>query len=860
MAQIIKHRRGQLTGVKSLTSRNAEFIIASGSISDLNGPFVFIGSPNSTDEGVAGAFKSVSKMYEGTTAPTITAGTYGSILDGTPFYASGNESLYILNNDGAGGNTRLDLTGNIEGNLISGVTINNLTGTTANIKNISGSFTGSGIGLYDIPASGITGLELNRISQGSATASISQANGLRVNVNTEITGALNVSGDITGSNLQLSGNANILGNIVLGGNITVGDSDTDFVTFGAEISSSIVPDVHNSFDLGSFTKNWRNLHVSGTAYVDTLQARQVNFTDLGVLEDLTVSGSTFLGNGGDITVISGSVYNDQLTEKRLVVVGAQGLLTDYSGITFDNGNLNVSGAIEVTNIQGTGSLYLQADKNDSRHFEIYNTSVSDTHIKSNGGLSFFGDDTNYLKIDDSLQTVSIVGVNGVSVSSSLNLTGSLNGTDASSNWYIAGNGFGETYIQSSTGNLMLEAVGEDAEVTVKTGNFRVETNAIVDGALQVGEGSFEVDTDGDVRTSGSIDVTSTSELRGAVGMNSTLDVTGSAQFKSTLQVNSTSELRGAVGMNSTLDVTGSAQFKDTINVDGEATLSSATVEDLTQDRIVGVGSGGSLIDYSGLTYNGTTLKVGGGQFEVDNADGDIRTSGSLTTNGLTNNGDLTVNGILTVTGNTQLQANLYVSGNLEVLGSSTNLIIQSQTVEIADNIIRLNSYSPFQRYAGFEVMDSGSTGVSASLVWDSLQDYWMFVSSSGDSSKLIGTTAGAYGSETNLTSGTFPIATGNSTIGDSLLKYSGTTLSFNTNKFTIDSGTGDTLVSGNFTLSYSGGTDNGTKTSAIMFRNSSNVVGFVSTTETTDVLDGILGYKQSGGGLTFSTVIDGGTY
>jgi cytoskeletal protein CcmA (bactofilin family) len=343
-------------------------------------------------------------------------------------------------------------------------------------------------------------------------------------------------------------------------------------------------------------------------------------------------------------------------------------------------------------------------------------------------------------------------------------------------------------------------------------------------------------------------------------MNSTLDVTGSAQFKSTLQVNSTSELKGAVGMNSTLDVTGSAQFKSTINVDGEATLSSATVEDLTQDRIVGVGSGGSLIDYSGLTYNGTTLKVGGGLFEVDNSDGDVRTSGSLTTNGLTNNGDLTVNGILTVTGNTQLQANLYVSGNLEVLGSSTNLIIQSQTVEIADNIIRLNSYSPFQRYAGFEVMDSGSTGVSASLVWDSLQDYWMFVSSSGDSSKLIGTTAGAYGSETNLTSGTFPIATGNSTIGDSLLKYSGTTLSFNTNKFTIDSGTGDTLVSGNFTLSYSGGTDNGTKTSAIMFRNSSNVVGFVSTTETTDVLDGILGYKQSGGGLTFSTVIDGGTY
>jgi hypothetical protein len=275
---------------------------------------------------------------------------------------------------------------------------------------------------------------------------------------------------------------------------------------------------------------------------------------------------------------------------------------------------------------------------------------------------------------------------------------------------------------------------------------------------------------------------------------------------------------------------------------------------------VGVGSGGALIDYSGLTYNGTVLQIGGGQFEVDNADGDIRTSGSLTTNGLTNNGDLTVNGVLTVTGNTQLGANLYVSGNLEVLGSSTNVNLQSSTVNIGDNIILVNAYSPFQRYAGISGYDSGSIGASGSLLWDSQNDYWMLVSGSGESSKIIGTTAGTYGSEVNLTSGTFPIATSTNTIGDSLLTYSGTTLSYNTNKFTIDSGTGDTTITGNLTLSYSGGTDNGNKTSMITFKNSNNILGFVSTTETIDVLDGILGYKQSGGGLVFSTVIDGGSY
>ena len=800
MAQIIKHRRGSITQLKDVTARIGELVVATGSINDLNGPMVFVGET----EGVAGAYRPLSKIYQGANAPTITVGSHGSVIDGTPFYATGNKTLYILSKDG---NTDIDLTGNIEGNVISGVTINNLTGTTATISNVSSSFTGSGQGLYNIPASGITGLELNRISDGSATASISQANGLRINTNTEITGALNVSSDITGSNLRLSGNADITGNIILGGNITIGDSNTDVINFGGEVSSSIIPDIHGAFDLGTPAKNWRNLHVSGTAYVDTLQARQVNFSDLGILEDLSVSGNTFLGNGGDITVISGSIYNDQLTEKRLVVVGTNGLLTNYSGLTFDNDNLNLSGALEVTNIQGTGSLYLKADKNDSRYFEIYNTATVDTHIKSNGGMSFFGDDTNYLKIDDSLQTATIVGVNGVIISSSLQVTGSV-----------------------------------FTDKILGTGSLYLQPNQI-DGRY------FEI------YNTGASDV----HIKSSNGLSFFGDDTNYLLIDDFAQTATIVGVNGVI-ISSSLNVTGSAQFSSTINVDGVATVSSSVVEDLTQYRVVGVGSGGALIDYSGLTYNGTTLKVGNGQFEVDNIDGDIRTSGSLTTNGLTNNGDLTVNGILTVTGNTQLNANLYVSGNLEVLGGATSVTIQSQTVELDDNIIRLNAYSPFERYAGFEVIDSGSTGVSASLVWDGLNDYWMFVSSSGQSSKLLGTTAGTYGSETSLTATYFPIATGTNTIGDSLLRYSGTTLSFNTNKFTIDSGTGDTLVSGNFTLSYSGGTDNGNNTSAITFRNSSNVVGFVSTTETTDVLDGILGYKSSDGALVFSTVVDGGTY
>ena len=50
-------------------------------------------------------------------------------------------------------------------------------------QGISGSFSGSGADLFNIPASGIVGLNLSQITSGSVSASISPNSGLRVNTN-----------------------------------------------------------------------------------------------------------------------------------------------------------------------------------------------------------------------------------------------------------------------------------------------------------------------------------------------------------------------------------------------------------------------------------------------------------------------------------------------------------------------------------------------------------------------------------------------------------------------------------------------------------------------------------------------------
>jgi len=765
MAQIIKQRRGSITQLKDVTARISELVVATGSIGNLNGPFLFVGET----EGVAGAYRPISKIYQGSAAPTITIGSYGSILDGTPFYASADKSLYILSQ---AGNSRMDFTGNIEGNTISNVTITSLTGSNAVVTNITGTtITGSNV---------------------------------RVTNDLNVGGKVTVTGDISGSNLNLTGNATIDGDIVLKGNISIGNQTTDLVTFGADVSSSILPDVHNAFDLGSSEKNWRNLHVSGTAYVQTLQVNQVTVTNIDVTGDLRVSGSTFLGNGGDSTVISGSIYNDQLTDNRVLIAGPNGEIEDSQYFTYD----------EVTLKVGTGT----------GNFEV---GVASGDIRTSGSL---------------------LVKSGATFTGSLNLNGSQTISD---NLIVSGNVYLGDMSNDSTivsGTLYTHNTTYLGDMNTSMGDA-----LIVSGGIKVR--GTQVISD-DLIVSGNV-------YLGDISTDNTI-ISGTLRTHNTTHLGDMNTVFGdALIVSGGVKVSGSQTISDNLVVSGNVYLGN----DQGDNAIVS----GTLYTHNTThignmnTLFGNALIISGAVKQV----GDSNINGNVTMTGsLTNSGSLNISGGASVTGAftvgsgsiTSLGGDLYVSGNLQVLGSSTTVSIQSQTVELDDNIIRLNAYSPFQRYAGFEVMDSGSSGVSASMLWDSQNDYWIVTNQNGSGSKFVGTTFGAQGSEVNLTSGTFPIATSNNTIGDSLLTDNATTLSYNTNKFQVTASDGATLIAGNVTVSSAGGSDSGTKTSRVVFRNSSNVLGYVSATESTDVLDGILGYKNSDGALKFSTLIDGGTY
>ena len=76
------------------------------------------------------------------------------------------------------------------------------------------------------------------------------------------TGSAGSFSGISGSSIDITGNAKIDGNLTLGGAITIGDQTTDTVNVVASLSSSLIPSVTNAFDLGSATKIWRDLYIS----------------------------------------------------------------------------------------------------------------------------------------------------------------------------------------------------------------------------------------------------------------------------------------------------------------------------------------------------------------------------------------------------------------------------------------------------------------------------------------------------------------------------------------------------------------------------------------------------------------------
>jgi len=144
----------------------------------------------------------------------------------------------------------------------------------------------------------------------------------------------------------------------------------------------------------------------------------------------------------------------------------------------------------------------------------------------------------------------------------------------------------------------------------------------------------------------------------------------------------------------------------------------------------------------------------------------------------------------TVSGNLTVNGNFAVNGSITAF-SASNIYITSSNLTVTDNILLMNALSPYQRYAGIQMYDSGS-GTISQFLWDGEGDYF-FLTGSAVNGKII---TGPDG-QTNLTANYIPKATAGYKLGNSLIYDTGTSIGINTSS-----------PGGKFDVAYSGGTSN----------------------------------------------------
>jgi hypothetical protein len=274
------------------------------------------------------------------------------------------------------------------------------------------------------------------------------------------TGSTGNFGAISGSGLDITGNANIAGNLTLGGAITIGDASADTVNVVASLSSSLIPQTTNAFDLGSATKIWRDLYIStgsikfveGTSVVKSLSA-----ATLTALETATGSANVSVAA---LNSFSGS----QLTQNIALATISGSLIGSASVASVSITNLNSATAsllIETANLETFSSSAL------TRLTNLETTSAS--LLIETANLESFSSSANTRFTE--------IGV----VSGSLITSASAAKTTNDSQ------GVSITNLNSATASLLIETANLESftssiNTTIKT---RLDANTVVSGSSQV---------------------------------------------------------------------------------------------------------------------------------------------------------------------------------------------------------------------------------------------------------------------------------------------------------------------------------------------------------------------------------------
>ncbi len=212
------------------------------------------------------------------------------------------------------------------------------------------------------------------------------------------TGSTGNFGPISGSGLDITGNANIGGNLTVGGQLQIGDATSDTVNVVASLSSSLIPQTTNVFDLGSATKIWRDLYISTGSIkfvAGTTVVKELSLATINGLESSTGSSNVSITNLNTTTAsLNTSVSNLNTTTASLLIETANletfssSALTRLAALEVETSNLETFSGSQLGK---DSTLATYTGSNDTKWSTL--GSLSGSFARTNSTNTFNGNQT-----------------------------------------------------------------------------------------------------------------------------------------------------------------------------------------------------------------------------------------------------------------------------------------------------------------------------------------------------------------------------------------------------------------------------------------------------------------------------------
>jgi hypothetical protein len=243
-------------------------------------------------------------------------------------------------------------------------------------------------------------------------------------------------------------------------------------------------------------------------------------------------------------------------------------------------------------------------------------------------------------------------------------------------------------------------------------------------------------------------------------------ISGSNALSASYAASASNAISGAYAVNATTASYAANATTSSYSLTG--TSSSYAINATTASYAVASTSGSYAINATTASYAVASTNAANATLFNSTASSVFATTGSNTLTGTqyvsnTNNAtafsnttaSIYTDGGLQITKDAYFSSSMFIKGNLTVFGTQSVSFISSSQLNIGTNLITVNTDTPSIRFGGLAVYDSGSSGLTGSILWDSQNNHWVYTNPSGSSYSggmfISGPRASSLGSEQGTT-------------------------------------------------------------------------------------------------------------